>query len=125
MKINDLSGKIIGSAIEVHRDLGPGLLESVYKTCLSYELVMLGLSVKQEVKLPVRYKSLVFSDAYRVDLLVEDRIVIELKAVEKIMPVHSAQLLSYIKLSGHELGLLINFNVSQLSKGISRIINKL
>ncbi|MCW8956366.1 MAG: GxxExxY protein [Gammaproteobacteria bacterium] len=125
MEINVLSAKVIGSAIEVHKHLGPGLLESVYQKCLEYELCDAGLTVQREVLLPVRYKHLSFSDAYRIDLIIENRLIIELKSVESILPVHGAQLLSYLKLSGFELGLLINFNVPQLSKGIKRIINKL
>ncbi len=124
MDDNILSGKVIGAAIEVHKTLGPGLLESVYQRCLLYELARMGLSVQKEALLPVRYKELLFSDAYRMDLLIEDCLIVELKAVEKIQPVHSAQLLSYLKLSGIELGLLINFNVAKLADGVKRISNK-
>ena len=125
MKLNDLSAQILGAAIEVHKQLGPGLLENIYKKCLVYELCNLGLCVESEITIPVKYKELYFPGAYRVDILVEDRIVIELKAIEKILPVHGAQLLSYLKLSQHELGLLINFNVPQLKEGVKRIINPL
>ena len=121
--INELSGKVIGAAIEVHKVLGPGLLESVYQKCLSYELNNLGLDVQTEVVLPIRYKGLSFSDAYRMDMLIENCLIIELKAVEKIQPVHGAQLLSYLKLSEINLGLIINFNVARLVQGIKRIIN--
>lgn len=124
MDINELSGKVIGAAIEVHRQLGPGLLESIYKRCLKYELDMLGLTVQDEVRLPVKYKKLSFSNAYRLDLLVENKLIVELKSVERLLPVHGAQLLSYLKLSDNELGLIINFNVAQLTQGVKRVINK-
>jgi len=123
MEINELTSKVIGLAIEVHRQLGPGMLENIYQQCLEYELRSDGFAVESEVSLPVSYKGMEFKNAYRIDLLVENRLVVELKAVEKILPVHSAQLLSYLKLSGHEIGLLINFNVAQLKSGIKRIIN--
>ncbi|MDQ1363199.1 MAG: hypothetical protein QG652_1060 [Pseudomonadota bacterium] len=125
MNINDLTGCVIGLAVEVHKQLGPGLLESVYHKCLEYELVQHGLQVQSEIVLPVRYKTMTFQNAYRIDLLVEDRLVVELKAVEKVLPVHGAQLLSYLKLSNYELGLLMNFNVSRLTDGVKRIINPL
>jgi GxxExxY protein len=125
MEINELSGCIIGLAVEVHKQVGPGLLESVYHKCLEYELINNGLSVESEVALPVTYKALRFQNAYKIDLVVESMIVIELKAVEKVLPVHGAQLLSYLKLSKYELGLLINFNVPRLTSGVKRIINPL
>ena len=113
---------IIGGAIAVHRALGPGLLESAYEACLGYELVDRGLSVERQKALPVKYRGVNLDCGYRIDLLVEGIIIIELKAVEKIDPIHKAQLLSYLKLSGCELGLLINFNVRMLKSGIHRIV---
>ena len=120
-----LSGQVIGAAIEVHKELGPGLLESVYQQCLAYELEERGVQVRAEVALPVRYKGLQFDSAFRIDLMVEEVLVVELKAVDAILPVHRAQLISYLKLSGLGLGLLINFNVPVLSKGVTRVANEL
>lgn len=125
MDENELSNKVIGAAIEVHRQVGPGLLEGICQKCLAYELEQLGLETKTEVALPLRYKQLGFKDGYRVDLLVEDKLIIELKAVEAMLPVFNAQLLSYLKMSGLRLGLLINFNVPHLRDGIRRIVNNL
>ena len=117
-----LSKTVIGGAIAVHRELGPGLLESVYETCLLRELLMRGLHVARQVRLPVRYRGEVVSGAFRVDLLVEDALIIEVKAVESLLEIHRAQLLTYLKLSGLRRGLVINFNVLRLSTGISRVI---
>jgi GxxExxY protein len=111
----------VDSAFKVHFGLGPGLLESVYKACLVHKLSQKGLRVEQEVPVPIIFEGLRLEAGLRLDLLVENRVVVELKAVEKILPVFGAQLLSYLKLSGHELGLLINFNVPILKKGIKRI----
>ena len=113
---------IIGGAIAVHRALGPGLLESAYEVCLGFELVDRGLSVERQKALPVKYRGVNLDCGYRIDLLVEKIIIIELKAVEKIDPIHRAQLLSYLKLSDCKLGLLINFNVRMLKNGIHRIV---
>ena len=113
---------IIGGAIAVHRALGPGLLESAYEVCLGFELVDRGLSVERQKALPVKYRGVNLDCGYRIDLLVERIIIIELKAVEKIDPIHKAQLLSYLKLSDCKLGLLINFNVRMLKNGIHRIV---
>ena len=113
---------IIGGAIAVHRALGPGLLESAYEVCLGFELVDRGLSVERQKALPVKYRGVNLDCGYRIDLLVERIIIIELKAVEKIDPIHRAQLLSYLKLSDCKLGLLINFNVRMLKNGIHRIV---
>jgi GxxExxY protein len=113
---------IIGGAIAVHRALGPGLLESAYEACLGYELVDRGLYVERQKALPVKYRGVNLDCGYRIDLLVERIIIIELKAVENIDPIHKAQLLSYLKLSGCKLGLLINFNVRMLKNGIHRIV---
>ena len=122
--LNATSLVIVQSAIEVHRSLGPGLLESVYQTCLCYELRERGLTVLTEQTLPIRYKKLVLNAAYRIDLLVEDSVVVELKAVEAALPVHHAQLLSYLRLADKRLGLFINFNVPVLVKGIKRVVNR-
>ena len=120
--INQISGKIIGAAINVHRELGPGLLESAYEICLAYELAEMGLFVERQRPLPVLYKRVRLDCGYRLDLLVEKKVVVELKSVEKIEPVHVAQVLSYLKLSGCNVGLLINFNVKILKYGIKRLI---
>ena len=125
MKENDISGKIIGCAIEVHKALGPGLLESAYEECLFYELQLAGLKVEKQKSLPVVYKEVKLDAGYRIDLLVEDCVVVELKAVEALHDVHTAQVLTYLKLSGCKLGLLLNFNVYRLSDGIKRLVNKL
>lgn len=124
MDINDLSSKAIGAAIEVHKHLGPGLLESVYQKCLAYELNDIGLDVREEVLLPIKYKNLSLEHAFRADIVINNQLVIELKAVDNINPVAVAQLLSYLKMGRYPLGLLINFNVLQLRQGIKRIINK-
>jgi GxxExxY protein len=118
-----LTYTIIGCAFNVHSDLGPGLLESTYEACLEYELVQSGLKVKRQVNLPVKYKDINLETGYRIDLLVEDKVIIELKAVEEIAPIHEAQLLTYLKLSKIKTGLLINFNVKDLKKGIIRRVN--
>lgn len=123
MDSGELSKKIIGGAIEVHKAMGPGLLESIYKTCLAYELKNMGLTVETEVPLPVRYKDLVLDSAYRMDMIIEDEIVLELKAVEQMLPLYSAQLLSYLKLGDKRLGLLLNFNVPVMKQGIKRVVN--
>lgn len=122
VQINRLTEKIIGAAIEVHRNLGPGLLESAYETCLAYELEQSGLSFERQKALPLRYKDIHLDQGYRLDLLVENQIIVELKVVDKIAPVHEAQILSYLKFSGCKVGLLINFNVKLLKNGIHRFI---
>jgi GxxExxY protein len=119
---NGISAKIIGCAIEVHRELGPGLLESAYEACLAYELAQLGLKVERQKPLPVVYREVKLDCGYRMDMLVEDLVVVELKAVEKLDRIHEAQRLSYLKLSGCRLGLLINFNVRCLKDGIRRFV---
>jgi len=118
-----LSDRIIGAAIEVHRQTGPGLLESAYEECLCYELTQLGLSFKRQVHLPVTYKGITLDCGYKMDLVVEDTVVLELKTVDEILPVHTAQLLTYLKLSGKKVGLLLNFNAPILAKGIKRLVN--
>lgn len=114
------TGPIIGAAIEVHRQLGPGLLESTYEECLCHELHLRGMTFERQVELPVSYKGLHLDCGYKMDLVVEQQVVLELKCVEKLLPVHEAQLLTYLKLSGMRVGLLINFNVSLLTQGIIR-----
>ena len=111
---------IIGAAIEVHRHLGPGLLESTYEECLCRELHLMGLAFRRQVPLPVIYKGLPLDCGYQIDLIVRDEVVVELKAVERILPVHQAQLLTYLKLAEKPVGLLINFNVPVLTQGITR-----
>lgn len=122
-KLNELTETIIGAAIRVHRELGPGLLESTYEACLSYELTEAGLVLERQVTLPVRYRGVNLDCGYRIDLLVEKVIIVELKAVDRLEPIHEAQLLSYLKLSGCNVGLLINFNVKMLRNGIRRMIH--
>jgi GxxExxY protein len=121
--LNDISFKIIGAAYKVHRRLGPGLLESTYEVCLIYELIRSGLHVENQIALPVIYDEIRLNAGYRIDVLVNKKIILELKSVESILPVHQAQLLTYMRLSGIHLGLLINFNVPNLKEGIKRIIN--
>jgi GxxExxY protein len=121
--INALTEQIIGGAIEVHRALGPGLLESTYETCLTQELAGRNLQVERQKRFPVRYKDMLVDCGYRIDLLVEDLVVVELKAVAHIEPIHQAQLLTYLRLSGRPVGLLINFNVKRLTSGLRRLIN--
>ena len=116
-EVNQLTEAIIGAAIEVHRHLGPGLLESTYEICLAYELERLGLLVERQKQLSVRYKEIMLDQGYRIDLLVNELVIVELKAVDTILPVHEAQLLSYLKHSGCKVGLLFNFNVKLLKNG--------
>ena len=124
MHINDLTDKIISAAITVHKELGPGLLESVYQNCLYYELGSIKINVRKEVELPVSYRGTVVTNAgFRLDLLVEDLVIVELKSDEKIQPVHAKQLLTYLRLAKKPLGLLINFNAVLLKDGITRISN--
>lgn len=123
MKLNEISGQIIGAAIEVHEKLGPGLLESAYQKCLVHELIHRGLTVQSEVPRPIIYKEIHLDHGYRLDLLVERTVVVEIKTVDALIDVHFAQLLTYLKLGNYKLGLLINFNVSLLKNGIKRIIN--
>lgn len=125
MHVNEVSGIIVDSAIRVHSALGPGLLESAYETCLTHELQKRGLKVESQVSLPVVYDGVRLECGYKLDLLVEDMVIVELKAVETILPVHKAQLLSYLRLSGKQVGLLINFCVPLLKNGIYRIVNRL
>ena len=124
MEINELSSKIIGAAIEVHKALGPGLLESAYEECLCHELSLQGLRLERQKPLPIIYKGKQLDCGYRLDVVVENKIIIELKACEKIEPIHRAQLLTYLKLSNLNLGLLLNFNVPVLRDGIFRLVNE-
>jgi len=125
MDINHLSSQIIGAAIEVHKELGPGLLESAYEECLCHELSMRDIVLERQRPLPVRYKDRQLECGYRLDIVVESRIILELKSCEKIEAIHRAQLLTYLKLSGMNLGLLLNFNVPVMRDGIVRIVHKL
>lgn len=120
---NELSNKIIGHAIEVHKTLGPGLLESAYRECLYFDLVQNGYNVEKEKPMPVVYKDIKLEHGYRLDLLVENKIVIEIKTVENFTDVHTAQILTYMRLGNYKLGLLINFHVALFKSGIKRIIN--
>lgn len=122
MELNDLTYTIRGAAFRVHRELGPGLLESAYENCLCYELRQGGLQVQQQPTLKLRYQEINLDVGYRIDLLIQDQVIVELKAVERLAPVHTAQLLTYLRLSGKKLGLLINFNVQNLQTGIKRYI---
>jgi len=121
--LNKLSGDVIGAAIEVHRELGAGLLEVTYEIALQHELYLRGICSERQVLLPVRYKDLELPDSYRVDLLVENSLVVEIKAVEQIIPLHSAQLLTYLEMSKNHLGLLINFHTIQFTDGIMRVVH--
>ena len=123
--MNEITKEIIGSAIAVHRALGPGLLESAYEACLAYELGERGLTMERQKGLPVTYRGVSVDCGYRIDLLVDGLVVVGLKAVEKLDPIHEAQLLSYLKLSGCRVGLLISFNVRMLKQGIRRMVNDL
>jgi len=123
MERDELTGIVIGCAIEVHRELGPGLLESSYEKCLKYELEQKNIQALYQVLRPVIYKGIEIDAGYRMDILIPDKLVIELKAVDKLLPIHTAQLLTYLKLSGISKGLLINFNVNKLTDGLKRIVN--
>ncbi len=125
MTENELSSKIIGASIEVHRHLGPGLLESTYEVCLAHELKLIGLEVKQQVSLPVVYKEIKLDAGYRIDIIVENKVIIEIKSVDILAPIHTAQILTYLKLRNIKLGLLINFNSVRLVDGLKRIANNL
>jgi GxxExxY protein len=125
MTENELSYKIIGAALEVHRNLGVGLLESAYEIALAYELRELGLKVNQQVSLPLKYKEEIIENAYKLDVIIEDKVIIEIKSVLEIHPIFYSQLLTYLKLTNLKLGLLINFNTPLIKDGIHRIVNKL
>ena len=121
--LNKLSSEVMGAAIEVHNDLGPGLLESTYEASLQHELKLRGYESVRQLILPIKYKDLVVPEAYRIDLLVENCLVIELKTVEALLPIHSAQLLTYLRMSDNHLGLLINFHTVRLTDGIKRLVH--
>jgi GxxExxY protein len=120
---NEISGKIIGAAIEVHKMLGPGLLESAYEECLCCEMALRGIRFERQVALPLYYKGADLDCGYRLDLLVEDQVIVELKSIEALEPIHDAQLLTYLKLRNAWLGLIINFNVIMLKDGVRRLVN--
>jgi len=122
---NEISYKIIGCAIDLHKTLGPGLLESVYEAALAYDLKEIGLNVQTQVPMPLVYKEVKQDVGYRLDIVVENKLILEIKSVENLAPVHFAQTLTYLKLSGLKLGLLINFNTKILKEGIHRIVNNL
>jgi len=124
-KVNDLSGRIVDAAMQVHSTLGPGLLESSYEACLLHVLGKQGLDAEQQIALPIRFDGLKLAAGYRIDLLVENLVIVELKSVERLLPIHQAQLLTYLKLSEKPLGLLINFNTVHLRDGIKRMVNHL
>ena len=123
MEINELSERVIGACIEIHRTIGPGLLESAYEECLCHELHLAGLKFERQKPLPVAYKGIQLDCGYRIDLVVEDKLIVELKTVQELLPIHEAQLLTYLKLSSLAVGLLVNFNVPVLRRGIKRIVN--
>ena len=125
MNENTIANKVIGAAIEVHRTLGPGLLESAYQDCLKYELNCIGLEFESESLVTLNYKGLIVGEAYRLDLLIENKVIIELKTVSKLLDIHKTQLLTYLRLTNKRLGLLINFNEILLKHGINRIANNL
>jgi len=120
--VNDIATTILDAAFEVHKTLGPGLLESVYKTCLIYELRKKGLLVEKQVKVPIQYKDIYLDGELRLDILVENLVLVEVKSIEKLAPIHEAQVLTYLKLTGHRVGYLINFNAYRLKDGIRRLV---
>jgi len=125
MTVNDITGQIVDAAMKVHTVLGPGLLESTYEACLTFELSKRGLRVQRQVELPVMYDGVRIDVGYRIDLLVEELVIVESKSVAELAPIHEAQLLTYLKLSDRHVGLLMNFNVVHLKDGIKRMVNKL
>ncbi len=122
-RLNKITETIIGCAINVHKELGPGLLESAYEACLLYDLSLTKMKIESQKPLPIIYKNVKLDCGYRLDLLIEDEVVVEIKSVEKLLPIHKAQLLSYLKISDLKVGLLINFNVKLLKDGIIRVVN--
>jgi len=125
MELNETSAQVVDAAMKVHSVLGPGLLESAYEACLKHEIEKRGLGVQQQVALPVVYDGIKMDVGYRLDLLIEDAVIVELKAVERLTTVHEAQLLSFLKLGRKKIGLLVNFNVAHLKSGIKRMVNEL
>ena len=122
-RLDKITETIIGVAINVHRALGPGLLESAYEACMVFDLGQTGLKVEQQKNLPIVYREIKLECGYRLDLMVGDEVIVEIKSVEKLLPIHKAQLMSYLKLSGCKVGLLVNFNVEVLKNGIQRVVN--
>jgi len=122
-RLDQISRRIIGAAIEVHRHIGPGLLESAYQACLVFELKQLGFKVEEQQPLPVVYKQVKLDCGYRIDLVVENELIVEIKAIEKLLPIHEAQVLSYLRLAKKRVGLLMNFHVPVLKDGLKRIVN--
>ncbi len=120
--VNETSGFVVDAAFQVHQTLGPGLLESVYEECLRYELTDRGFVVKQQLQVPLMYKGLQFDCGFRIDLLVNNQVVVEIKAVEVVLPIHLAQILTYLKITEHRVGLLINFNQTKIKNGIHRLV---
>ena len=125
MTENEISYKVIGAAIKLHKQLGPGLLESAYENALSYDLKNIGLEVEQQVSMPFKYKDVYLEVGYRIDLMIENKVILEIKSVDRLAPVHFAQTLTYLKLSEKKLGLLINFNKNIIKNGIHRLVNNL
>jgi GxxExxY protein len=123
-QLDQITRQIIGAAIEVHKAVGPGLLESAYQACLAYEVLQRGLKAEEQVPLPVLYKDVRLDCGYRMDLLVEDSVIVEIKAVERLCPIHDAQLLSYLRIAHKQVGLLINFYIRVLKDGVKRIVNE-
>jgi GxxExxY protein len=122
MEFDEVSRNVIGCALEVHRTLGPGLLESTYRQCLAYELSHAGIPFQMETPVPVRYKEILLDCGYRIDLLVSGRLIVEIKSVESLLPIHHAQILTYMQLANVAIGLLINFNITKLQNGIKRFV---
>jgi GxxExxY protein len=122
--LGKLTGEVLGAGMAVHRELGPGLLESAYQACLEYQLTECGLRFRRQVPLPLRYRSVYLECGYRVDLIVENQVIVEVKAVERLAPIHEAQMITYLKLTGCPVGLLLNFNVTSLRQGIRRLDNR-
>ena len=125
MRENEIGEALLGCAFRVHSALGPGLLESAYEICLLHELTKTGMAARRQVSLPVTYDGLELDAGYRIDLLIEDIVIVEVKAVERLLPIHTAQLLSYLRLSDRKLGYLLNFNTVQMRRGIKRVVNGL
>lgn len=124
LDLNQITERIIGAAMKVHTALGPGLLESAYEKCLAFELSQQGITVRSQVELPITYGEVTLDAGYRLDLLVEEKVIVELKTVERILPIHKAQLLSYLKLSNRRVGLLLNFHTEHLRNGITRMVHE-
>ena len=122
-KLNQITEAVISAAVDVHRTLGPGLLESAYEACLAFELAERGLKIEQQKPLPIVYREVKLDCGYRLDILVEEAVIVEVKSIDQLAPIHKAQLLSYLKLSGCKVGLLINFNVKVLKDGVVRMVN--